>query len=151
MNEKAKQEKSAGAVIYYFENNEPKFLLLKYTRYWGFAKGGIEENESEEQTALREIMEETGLNNINLVPGFKFEQRYLYKVEGEFRSKHAVFFLARVSREEAENVKISEEHEEFKFLNLENALKLCRIKQNKDMLEKAYEFIRNYERQKRLF
>ena len=50
-----KQEISAGALIFYIENNEPFFLLLKYPTYWGFPKGHIEKGENEEQTAKREI------------------------------------------------------------------------------------------------
>jgi len=62
--EKIKHEKSAGAVVYYFnqESREPYFLLLKYTNYWGFAKGIIEESEESKETALREIKEETGFD-----------------------------------------------------------------------------------------
>lgn len=146
-----KTEKSAGAVIYYFDEKEkePKFLLLKYPAYWGFAKGWLEQGESEEQAAIREIEEETGLK-VKIISEFKFEQKWFFKLKGELISKKAVFFLAKISEEQAGKVKISEEHEDFKFLNYEDALKISKIKANREMLEKAYEFIKEHERQKRL-
>jgi len=64
---KAKQEKSAGAVVFYLnKENLPVFLLLQNTlkkTYWEFPKGKIEENEDIEETVKREIEEETGLKN----------------------------------------------------------------------------------------
>lgn len=54
-----KQEKSCGCII--FDND--KILLIKDTKgNWGFPKGHVEENETEEQTAIRETKEETNLD-----------------------------------------------------------------------------------------
>jgi len=144
-----KNEKSAGAVIYY-SDSEPKFLLLKYPTYWGFAKGWIEQGESEEQAAIREIKEETTLE-VSFIHGFKHEQKWFFRMKGELINKEAVFFLARVSQEEAGKVKISDEHDDFKWAILEEAFKLMRIKSNREMLEKAHNFILKHEKQKRLF
>jgi len=148
-----KQEKSAGAVIYYYdsEKNEPIFLLLRYPTYWGFAKGWIENEESEEQAAKREIGEETGLMNVELINGFRYEQKWFYKFEGEMRRKEAVFFLVEVDSEKAKTVKISDEHEDFAWLNCENALKSMRVKSNKEMIKAAYERIKENKKQKNLF
>jgi len=145
-----KKEQSAGAVIYYFDE-VPCFLLLKYKTYWGFAKGLIEENESEKDTALREIKEETGLENFDIVPGFEEKQNWFFRWEGKLVNKEAVYFLIRVKREEKDRVKISFEHEDFKWVAKEEALKLMKIKANKEMLEKAYKFIQEYEKQGKLF
>lgn len=144
-----KQEKSAGAVIYYLENNIPVFLLLKYQTYWGFAKGWIEEGEGEKDAALREIREETGLK-VFFVPGFSYEQKWMFRHNGELIIKKAVFFLAEVSKSEAGKVKISEEHEEFKFLSYEDACRIMKVKDNKIMLEKAKDFILEFSKQKKL-
>ena len=54
-----KKEKSCGCII--FDND--KILLIKDTKgNWGFPKGHVEENETEEQTAIRETKEETNLD-----------------------------------------------------------------------------------------
>ena len=43
--------------------NKFKYLLVlgRQSKKWGFPKGHMEENESEERTALRELKEETGI------------------------------------------------------------------------------------------
>ena len=57
------EEKSCGAVI--LRKNEDRFdydvLLIKHTMgHWGFPKGHVEGDETERETALREVKEETG-------------------------------------------------------------------------------------------
>jgi len=139
-------EKSAGIIVYYGGKKNLKFLLLKYPTYWGFPKGIIEEKETEEEAAIRELQEETGLK-AEIIPGFKHEQQWFYKYGGELVKKEAVFFLARTSKEEAEKVKISYEHEDFAWLSFSEALEKMKIKSNKEMLRKAYEFISSREKQ----
>jgi len=66
------KETSAGAVIFRKENNEIYYLLLHYeSGHWDFPKGNIEEGEKEEETVKREAAEETGVEDIKIVEGFK--------------------------------------------------------------------------------
>lgn len=59
---KAKEEKSCGAVIWREENGERQYLLARHNGgHWSFPKGHVEGSETEEETAMREILEETGL------------------------------------------------------------------------------------------
>ncbi len=143
-----KYEKSAGAVIFY-KKERIKFLLVKST-YWGFVKGNIEENEKPKQTMKREIQEEAGLKNIRIITGFKHIQKWFYKFEGELIRKESIYLLVEVSEKEAKNTKISFEHTDFKWATYEDALELMKIKQNKEMLQEAYDFIKK-DKQKRLF
>ncbi len=54
-----KTEKACGAVI---ENEDGKILVIfQNNGFWGFPKGHVEENETEAETAVREVFEETGL------------------------------------------------------------------------------------------
>lgn len=144
-----RQEKSSGAVIYYSDGGKIYFLLLKYPTYWGFAKGWIEENESEEQAAIREIKEETSLQ-VSLIPGFRYEQKWFFRMNGETIKKEASFFLAKVTWEEAGKTKISKEHDDFSWLEYDSAIKKMRVKDNKLMLASALKFIQEYEMQKKL-
>ena len=53
-------EKSCGAVVYRMEKGRRLYLLLHYCEgHWDLPKGHVEAGESEEQTARREISEET--------------------------------------------------------------------------------------------
>jgi len=140
-----KEEKSAGAVIYYSEGKTIKFLLLKYSNYWGFAKGKIEKGESIEETIKREVKEETNLE-IGIIKGFKHIQKWFYRLNNQLINKEAVFLLAKITKEETKNTKISPEHEEFKWLTYVEAQELIKIKDNKDMLKLADEFILDFEK-----
>jgi len=58
-----KTEKSCGAVVFRKTEKNTQILLIKHLNggHWAFPKGHVEEGETEEQTAAREILEETGL------------------------------------------------------------------------------------------
>ena len=57
-------ENASGAVVYRLVNDQPQYLLLKSatSNFWGFPKGHVEGNETDIETAVREIREETSLN-----------------------------------------------------------------------------------------
>lgn len=58
-----KMEKSCGGVIYKIIEGEIFVLLVKHNRgHFSFPKGHVEFGETEEETAIREIKEETGID-----------------------------------------------------------------------------------------
>ena len=59
----AKEETSAGGVVYRLVDGAPLYLLIRDSyRNWGFPKGHLEEGEGPESAAIREVAEETGLH-----------------------------------------------------------------------------------------
>ncbi len=130
---------SCGAIIFRRENDKIYFLLLKYPNYWGFPKGEKEENESEIETAKREIKEETGIEDLRFIFGFRREYEYYYFIEGKKVEKKAVFFLAETK---TKDVKISWEHESYKWAEFEEALKLLGYEEDKRNLKEAYEYLK---------
>ena len=79
-------EHSAGAIVFRNEKSENFYLLLEYRPdYWGFSKGNIEKGEAVEETARREIREETGLTDIQFIEGFKV-QRTIYLHQARSKS-----------------------------------------------------------------
>ena len=142
-------ERSAGVITFYMKN-EPYFLLLEYETYWGFVRGIIEKGEKVEETIKREAQEEANISNLKILEGFKEIQNWFYKLKGELVRKSAIYFLAEISEEEAKKVRISFEHKSFKFLKIDEALKIMRIENEKKMLEKAAKFIKEYKKQKTL-
>lgn len=126
-------EKSCGAVIYYKAKQNVKILLVKNNngRYWSFPKGHIEQSENEQQTALREIKEETGLD-VTLKKGFREISEYC--PFGKIR-KRVVFFLAQAF---TDNVKIQEEEiDSYIWVDLQQARKMCTYDNDLRIIEKA--------------
>lgn len=87
------QEKSCGAVVYSKGGGTLRFLLIRHVNggHWSFPKGHVEAGESETQTALREIREETGLDAV-LDTGFRRITSYS-PAEGIW--KNVVYFIAK--------------------------------------------------------
>jgi len=125
--------RSCGAVIYRKIQGRVVFLLLKHTNgnHWSLAKGHVEAGESEVQTALREIDEETGLS-VKLKPGFREAIRYS---PSEGVEKTVVFFLAK-ARSKHPKLQKSEILNGV-WLELDDALKLISHKDTAEVLRRA--------------
>jgi len=147
-------EKSAGAVIFRkqpFDATQGKkdtveYLLLHYAaRHWDLAKGHIEKGEKPEEAARREVKEETGIRDIEFIPGFQETIKYFYKRDNlpagrqvKTFLKTVVFFLAETK---TKKVKISYEHQGFKWLPYKEALAQLTFKNAKNVLKKANEYL----------
>lgn len=142
-----KFEFSAGGIVFRRATNQIEYLLLEFpslgkgTRYWGFPKGLIEEGESAERAARREIGEETGLLEVTPLLGFKEKETYVFKREGDLVRKTATFFLVEVPAGAAP--KISEEHTGWRWFSLEAALGALSFGSAKEILQKADKFLRD--------
>lgn len=126
-------EKSCGGIIFYKTKQNTKILLVKNNngRYWSFPKGHIEDGETEQETAIREIKEETGLD-VTIVKNFREISEYC--PFGKIR-KRVVFFLARAF---TDNVKIQEEEiDSYIWVDLQQARKLCSYDNDLRIIEKA--------------
>jgi len=75
-------EKSVGAVVFREQDDKILYLLLCYRSWqWDFPKGHTEKGESEEQTLCREILEETGISEISILPNFRQNAWYFYRAK----------------------------------------------------------------------
>lgn len=146
-------EKSVGAVVFRRNGENTMFLLLKYrSGHWDFAKGHVEGKETEEETLCREVLEETGLADIAIVPGFKTSNRYFYragqeerlerKKAGRFANifKKVIFYLAETK---TKNISLSHEHLDYRWLCYADAIKRVTYKNAKNVLLKANKHLKS--------
>ena len=134
-----KQDTDAGAIVV---NSKNEFLLLLKTsfNYWEFPKGHMEGREIDElETMDREVKEETGIKNYECFDGFRFEKKYSYDKNGVIIHKTAYMYLIRTD----DPVDINIEHKEFKWLSYEDALKLVKHEQQREMIRQAYAFLKD--------
>lgn len=73
---KSREEKSCGAVVWRQGAEKREYLLVQHNGgHWSFPKGHVEGNETEAETAAREILEETGLT-AEVHTGFRRQVTY---------------------------------------------------------------------------
>ncbi|HET9921876.1 MAG TPA: NUDIX domain-containing protein [Ktedonobacteraceae bacterium] len=88
---------SAGAIILREVEGEIKIALAQHprtTKPWVLPKGHVEEGETIEQAALREIYEETGLVDVQLITHLGTIIRESQKSNGDVEQKTIHFYLA---------------------------------------------------------
>ena len=129
-------EKSCGAVIFTEVDGIRHYLIeLMQKGHYSICKGHVEKNESEHQTAEREIVEETGLS-VEFIDGFRETIEYS---PYDNCIKTVVFFLARTYSTE---VKAQEEEvKEIKWLSFKEAIEALTFDSDKETLRKAEEFL----------
>jgi 8-oxo-dGTP pyrophosphatase MutT (NUDIX family) len=134
-----REQKSAGIVLFRNDSDKNEFLLLNYPQgHWDFVKGKIEQNETSHETALRETKEETGITNIEFVDGFEESVEYDFRFKKEDIHKKVIFFLAKTNEK---NIKLSHEHNDYLWLEYNDALKKTTFENAKNVLTKANEFL----------
>lgn len=128
-------EKSCGIVVFREKDGINLFLLLHYpSGHWDLAKGHVEAGETEHQTAARELLEETGIADIQFIDGFREEIFYKYRRGKKISTKQVIFFLAKTN---LETIKISHEHRGYKWLPYEAAFNKLTFDNAKNLVKKA--------------
>lgn len=123
-----KKEKSCGTII--TENN--KVLLIQQTdNAWGFPKGHVENNETEQETAIRETKEETNLD-VEIISNKKYIINY--KINNEI-DKEVVFFLAKKTSDKIK--KQDEEIKNIKWVDLNQAFDIITYENTKDLYKEV--------------
>ena len=134
------REKSCGSVIYLRKEEQNKYLLLNYAAgHWDFVKGNVESGESEKETVLRELKEETAITDATFIKDFRENITYFYRRQGLTVHKEVVFFIIETH---TEKVELSFEHVGYIWLDYKHALEKLTFKNAKDVLQKVHEFLK---------
>lgn len=132
-----KKEKSCGAIVYRKNGEQVEVLLLQHKNggHWAFPKGHVEKKETEEETALREIREETGLK-VRLDTGFRKSVSYSPKPKV---MKDVVYFAAEA---EADKTRAQpEEVLEIRWEKPERALEMVTFSNDRELLNAFLQYL----------
>ena len=131
-----KKEKSCGAVVYKKENNQI-YILIEEMRLGHFSipKGHVEKNETEIETAIREIKEET---NLEVIVDDRFREMVTYSPYVGCL-KDVVFFVAEAKSEELINQEI--EVSNLYWLSPQLAINKLTYESDKQVLKKALKYL----------
>ena len=130
--------KSCGFVAYKRIENVNHYLIIRSLNGdVGFPKGHMESGESELETAIRELKEETGVD-VKVIQGFRRQIEYeLRRIPDTI--KQSVYFLGQCTSDKI----ICQEAEvaEASFISYEDALKILTFEETKNILKDAEIFI----------
>ena len=143
----------AGFVVYRRlpPQNKIEFLLMRSAtgkQSWGPPKGHTEANESEYQTACREMNEETGLKerDVKVTPDLKYEIRYTKhynKSQGQSRCYYNKMVIVNLWLAELIDphckIILSEEHQDFKWTPLEETKELIKTRSGFQLFVNCFE------------
>jgi bis(5'-nucleosidyl)-tetraphosphatase len=123
---------SAGIIPFH----EGAYLLVldRHSRTWGFPKGHLEEGETEEQTAHRELGEETGIT-ADILEGFRERISYIMP---DSRRKTVTYFLGEARKT---TVRLQQEElDDHAWLPYDEAYGRISFPDLKELLRKAEDF-----------
>ena len=103
-NAKKAEQHSAGGVLVKKRGNRAQLCLVskKEGRVWAFPKGRVDQGESLEETALREILEETGHEAVIIDKLDTIEYYFFLQENNTFYQKTVTFFLMKLTKENAQ-------------------------------------------------
>lgn len=132
-----KQEKSCGVIAYRMQGEQPEVLVIchRYGGHWAFPKGHVENGETETQTALRELLEETGMR-AQISEGYRESTSYS-PARGVM--KEVVLYVGKISggtlQPQPEEVRTAV------FLPYPEAMERLTYSADKQLLEKARAYL----------
>lgn len=136
-------EKSCGAVVFTRRNGEILFVIVQEASgAYSFPKGHVEGDETEMQTAAREIREETSLRP-RFLPGFRETDEYDLAEKPGTR-KQVVYFLAEYS--DGPLVPRQDEIKAIRLLPFEEAMRCFEREGSRMILSRAHAFLMRHER-----
>ncbi len=141
---KTERQISAGGVIFKHSGDSVEVALIsvKGGKVWALPKGLNEKGENLARTAHREVKEETGLDGKILTKIGHIEYFFMMKDEGETRRffKIVYFFLMKFTG--GSMADHDEEVDECRWFNINDAVKLMKYEDEKEILRKAKKLIK---------
>ncbi len=143
-------KENAYGVVVVLLGDENKFLILRHKEIdygvnWSFPKGHCEEGETPLQTAMRELQEETQIEDIEILDTPLIREEYFIK-NGVLKTNQYFIGIAKNKTVVIQK----EEIDEYKWVTYNEAVETFMFSQEtrKDVLDKAIEFLIEYDNRK---
>ena len=130
--------KSCGFIVYKTVENTNYYLIIKSTNGdVGFPKGHVESGETELQTAIRELKEETNVD-VEIIEGFRKQIEYPLPKRPDV-IKQTVYFLGRAVTDDV----ICQEGEVINaaFVSYDDAMRTLTFEDTRRLLEDAKTYV----------
>ena len=132
------------SIIFDDSTKPTKYLIIRRVKagsdYWQFIGGGQEDNESNRDTIEREISEELGIDNFNIITELPFTSEG-YKFQNDKYLKKIHFFLIKLSS--LQPITLEKSHPEYRWCTKKETLNLLHYPQQKNDFKKATDIIKN--------
>lgn len=115
------------------EHGPEVLLVRRHNGDWNLPKGHREEDESDCQAALRELKEETGISECEMVTEVRFTEKYVYTKDDHHVYKTVVFFPCIVGREQTVLID-GFEVQDYRWLPLHDAIEKATFEEGKNLL-----------------
>jgi 8-oxo-dGTP pyrophosphatase MutT (NUDIX family) len=139
---RAKEETSAGGVVFRIAEGTPVYLLIRDSyKNWGFPKGHLETGEQPEAAALREVSEETGLSDLSM-RGLIATIDWHFRFRGRLIHKICHFFLLETA-ESSTSPQRAEGITACRWLRFDEAEELISYANARDVLRRARALLPN--------
>lgn len=140
-----RNEYSAGIVLFHKNRTDIEYLVIKHSKgHWSFPKGHIEKGETKLETARREVEEETGISDVEVIDtDLLLRDEYIYDFGKKgIIFKHVYYFIGE-AKIKTTSIDVSEVLD-YRWCDYESAHNLITYEQTKKVLEEAHKIISEY-------
>lgn len=134
-----RKPKNVLVFLYRYRNKNIEYCIFyrKKQKFYQGISGGVEDNEKIVDTVIREVYEESGINENNIIkldtissiPGINVNKNFNY-----VNNIYVVYEYSFGVLINNEDIKLSDEHQEYKWVTYDEAIKLLKYDSNKTAL-----------------
>ncbi|MEO0514505.1 MAG: NUDIX domain-containing protein [Planctomycetota bacterium] len=140
---KTKSDYSCGVVPFRLSEGRLEFLLVQHhAGHWAFPKGHPEADETPIDTARRELAEETGLANVELLEAPAFEEAYSFvKKSGTVVEKTVTYYLGKLSGSADQVVIQAQEVQAFAWGDAEDTMQRLSFAEGRSLFDQVLNYL----------